>query len=84
MNKVYTLDDCLRRDLAKLYNTIDEMNKKDKSFVEGVGRWSSQSGKITHKQLVVLGRIFKRYLQDGEYFHHNWSIWRESKRAKAS
>jgi hypothetical protein len=53
------------------------MTSKEREIVEGIGKFASTTGKITLRQLQTMGAIYKKYVQDGEYRHHNWRIWKK-------
>lgn len=75
MNRVFKVTPALLHDLKKL-GSLEEMEARDRKLVEGIGRFTLRTGKISFRQMQVLGRIYKRYLQDDQYQHHNWKIWR--------
>lgn len=75
--RVFSLTPALKTDLGKLYN-VDDMSQSDRLYLEGISQWVTTTNKVTLKQLQVLGRLYKRYLQDDEYVHHNWKMWKVS------
>jgi len=73
--RAYKLSSELRVDLGRLYDKIGSMTEEEVLLLQGISEWITKTEKATWKQLSVLGRLYKRYLQDGEYVHHNWTIW---------
>lgn len=76
--QAFQLSSALRKDLGKLYKKLDDMSQSDREIFQGITSWVVDKNKVTKKQLSVLGRLYKRYLQDDEYVHHNWKIWKVS------
>lgn len=52
-----------------------DLTDGDRKFTAGVQAFGIKSGKISYKQQQILGAIYKKYVQRGEYKHHNWTIW---------
>ena len=73
---VFSLTPDLCVDLGKLYEC--DMSDLDRECLEGISRWVTTNQVVTLRQLQVLGRLYKRYLQNGEYVHHNWVIWNKA------
>jgi hypothetical protein len=51
--------------------TPDEANK-----VMGICNFAAGTQKVTYKQLQFMGMMYKKLVQRGVYFHHNWKIWK--------
>ena len=71
----YSFDDKFDLICNRLLNK--QLSTSDRTFVAGVQKFGIKSGKITYKQQVILGAIYKKYVQRNSYKHHNWSIWKK-------
>ncbi len=67
----------LRADFQKLFTrSFMDMTASEQEMFVGIGSWCADTGLVSYRQLQVVGFLYKKYLQDGEYVHHNWKIWR--------
>ena len=74
MNNVFSF----KKDFDLICNRLlkrDDLKSSERTFVAGVQKFGIKSGKISYKQQVILGKIYYKYVQRGEYKHHNWTIW---------
>lgn len=50
---------------------------EDRMFVRSVHNWGKMTTFLTHKQMVSLGGLWKRYVNDDQYVLWDW--WPDSK-----
>jgi len=74
---IYQYTKELSDSFSKLLNHLEEMSPKERTLVEGIGAFGVKSGKISYRQLVTMGRIYKKYVHEEEYVHHDWKIWKK-------
>lgn len=74
-SNVVSYGDKLREVVSELKTHFKGDRSKDARFVRDVHRFGQDSGKLTRGQLRVLGFIYKRHINNGQYVHHDWAIW---------
>lgn len=73
---MYTFNDDHKYNFRILARHQTSMTAKEKEFFGKIFSWCQETGKVSYKQLVVVGRLYKKYVQRGQYVEHNWRIWR--------
>ena len=74
--KAYSYTKKLESSLLKLTRHIDDMTVTERELLYGIGEFMVKTNKVTFRQLQVLGKLYKSYVNDGCYVFHDWLIWR--------
>jgi hypothetical protein len=70
---IYTYCDKINSVVERLLR--HDLSRSERQFVQGIQDIGLVDKRISYRQLQVLGAIYKKHVQRGQYKHHNWPIW---------
>lgn len=73
---IYTFDENHKENFAILLRHVEDMTPSEATIVVGINAFAHRTGKVSYKQLQIVGIVYKRLVQRGRYSDHNWKIWK--------